>query len=127
MTQAPSQPLALGTDVNHTMETGQQRGQQETSPHVVFSRRPSLAQSQTRLTGNGVLRLTAAHRSSAQRDEGSGLASCQQDAAGSAIALQCPVSSVLGINMDLLATPESSTEGFRISCLGSSCGRHSCP
>lgn len=100
MTQAPSQPLALGTAVNHAMETGQQRGQQETSPHVVFSRGPSLAQSQTRLTGNGVLRLTAAHRSSALRDEGSGLAGSQQDAAGSGITLQCLVSSGAGINIE---------------------------
>lgn len=100
MTQAPSQPLALGTAVNHAMETGQQRGQQETSPHVVFSRGPSLAQSQTRLTGNGVLRLTAAHRSSALHDEGSGLAGSQQDAAGSGITLQCLVSSGAGINME---------------------------
>lgn len=94
---------------------------------MVFSEGPSLAQSQTRLTGNGVLRLTAAHRSSAQRDEGSGLARCQQDAAGNGIAPQCPMASVVGINMDLLKTPETSIEGFRTSCLGSSCARHSCP
>lgn len=122
-----TQPLALGTAVNHAMETGQQRGQQETSPHVVFSRGPSLAQSQTRLTGNGVLRLTAAHRSSALHDEGSWLAMCQRVAAGNGIALQCPMSSVAGIDMGLLKAPEISSEDSRTTCLGSSCARHSCP
>lgn len=71
MTQVPSQPLALGTDMNHVMETSQRRGRRETDPHVVFSGGPSLAQSQTGLTGNCVLRLTAENSSFARYDKGS--------------------------------------------------------
>lgn len=41
MTQVPSHPLALGTDMNHMMETSQR----EMSLCVVISGGPSLAQS----------------------------------------------------------------------------------
>jgi len=99
------------------METGQQRGQRETSPHVVFSGGPSLAKGQTGLTGNFVLRLTAENDSFAQRDKGYRLARRQQDSADDCIALQCPVSNVAGISVGLWKAAEISTDGSRASLL----------
>lgn len=101
MTQIPSQPLALGTDMNHAMGTSQQRGRRETGPHMVFSGGSSLAQSQMALTGNCILRLTAENSSFTWHEKGSWLARHEQHSADDGLTLRCPISSVAGINVDL--------------------------
>lgn len=101
MTQVPSQPLVLGTDMNHTMQNNQQRDQQEMGPHMVFYEGSSRAQSQTGITGNCALRLADENSSFVRHGGGSWLARCEWHSTDDGITLRCPVTSVGTTNMDL--------------------------